>query len=140
MGRETVTRAIYERTAELASSAGSVTVARHLLRDDLTEHGVNDQVIEDALLIVSELMGNSVRHARPLQGDSRGRVRLHWTVSEDGEVRVDVTDGGGNGRPRVESQSLADTGGRGLAIVSAVADDWGVAASDEQVTVYAVVG
>jgi hypothetical protein len=55
-------------------------------------------------------------------------------------VQVDVTDGGGDHLPRVGPQSLVESRGRGLAIVSAVAEDWGVAADDGQVTVYAVVG
>jgi serine/threonine-protein kinase RsbW len=141
MGRDMSTRTKYERTAELASTPSSVTVARHLVRDDLGDHGVDRLVIEDALLVVTELMGNAVRHARPLPtGESRGRVRLHWGVFDHGRVQVDVTDGGGDHLPRVGPQSLVESRGRGLAIVSAVAEDWGVAADDGQVTVYAVVG
>lgn len=141
MGRDMSTRTKYDRTAELASTPSSVTVARHLVRDDLSDHGVDQPLIEDALLVVTELMGNAVRHARPLPtGESRGRVRLHWGITERGRVRVDVTDGGGDQLPRVEPQSLVESRGRGLAIVSAVADDWGVATDDKQVTVYAVVG
>lgn len=141
MGQNQPARVRHERTAELASASSSVTVARHLVRDDLIGHGVATQVMEDALVVVTELMGNAVRHARPLLiGESRGRVRLHWRVTEGGLVQVEVTDGGGDGLPRAEPQSLSEVRGRGLAIVNALADDWGVAADDHQVTVYAVVG
>lgn len=89
--------------------------------------------------MVSELMGNAIRHARPLAvGGSRGRVRLQWSVDSDGSIRVEVTDGGGVDKPHVAPQSLGDTGGRGLAIVAAIASDWGVVSSDHDVTVYAV--
>jgi serine/threonine-protein kinase RsbW len=141
VGQYQPARVRQERSAELASVASSVTVARHLVRDDLIGHGMASRVLEDALVVVTELMGNAVRHARPLStGESRGRVRLHWWVTEDGLVQVEVTDGGGDELPRAEAQSLTEVRGRGLAIVDAVADDWGVAADDHQVTVYAVVG
>lgn len=141
MGRYQPARVRQERTAELASASSSVTVARHLVRDDLAGSGIAGQVIADALVVVTELVGNAVRHARPLRaGESRGRVRLHWCVVDQGRVQVDVTDGGGDQFPRAEPQSLTEVRGRGLAIVNAVADDWGVAAGDQQVTVYAVVG
>lgn len=135
------TRARHERTAELASTPSSVTLARHLVRDDLTGRGVAPRLIEDALVVVSELMGNAVRHARPLAvGDSRGRVRLQWQVDDRHRIHVEVTDGGGADEPHVEPATLGDMGGRGLAIVAAIAADWGVVSCDHEVTVYAVVG
>ena len=135
------TRARCERTAELADTPSSVTLARHLVRDDLAVRGVPTPLIEDALVVVSELMGNAIRHARPLAvGDSRGRVRLQWSLQDSDRVRIEVTDGGGADEPHVEPPTLGDTGGRGLAIVAAIAADWGVVRSDHEVTVYAVVG
>ena len=128
-----------ERTAELASAPSSVTTARHLVRDDLRRRGLPSRVIEDALVVVTELVGNAVRHARPLRSDnSSGVVVLRWDATES-QVRIDVTDGGGSKQPHVEPASLADTGGRGLAIVSAVASDWGVSSDSDRVTVFAVV-
>jgi serine/threonine-protein kinase RsbW len=134
------TRARYERTAELASAPSSVTLARHLVRDDLAGRNVPARLIEDALVVVSELLGNAVQHARPLAaGDSRGRVRLLWSVDGRHGVRIEVTDGGGANEPHIAPPNLGDTGGRGLAIVAAIASDWGVVNSDHEVTVYAVV-
>lgn len=139
MGRTIATTRTGGRSAELASTAGSVTAARHLVRDDLEGRGLSSKLVEDALVVVTELVGNAVRHARPLPVDGlAGSVRLKWHVSGR-RIRIDVTDGGGPHRPHVQPHSLADTGGRGLAIVSAVARDWGVTTSDDNVTVYAVV-
>ena len=139
MGRQMATRTAGERTAELASAPSSVTAARHLVRDDLIARGLPSRVVEDALVVVSELVGNAVRHARPLHRPRRsGVVMLRWDASGP-DVRIDVTDGGGSLRPHVEPPSLAETGGRGLAIVSAVASDWGVISDGGQVTVFAVV-
>lgn len=127
-----------ERATDLVSSPGSVPAARHLIRDDLAARGLPRRVVEDALVVVTELMGNAVRHARPLDASGSGTVRLRWAVG-DGSVRIHVTDGGGSERPHVEQHSLVDTGGRGLAIVSALTSDWGVVVTDDDVTVYAVV-
>ena len=139
MGRQMATSTAGVRTAELASAPSSVTAARHLLRDDLVGRGLPSHVIEDALVVVTELVGNAVRHARPLHGTNRsGVVVLRWDVAGL-DVRIDVTDGGGTHQPHVEPPSLAETGGRGLAIVSAVASDWGVTSEAERVTVFAVV-
>lgn len=138
MGPQATSRA-GERTAELVSAPSSVTAARHLVRDDLRTRGLPSRVIEDALVVVTELVGNAIRHARPLRGTNRsGVVLLSWDATES-QVRIDVTDGGGSNEPRVEPPSLANTGGRGLAIVSAVASDWGVVADGDGVTVFAVV-
>jgi anti-sigma regulatory factor (Ser/Thr protein kinase) len=126
--------------AEFASTPSSVTAARHLVRDDLRSHGVPDGTIADALVVVTELMGNAIRHGGLLPMDGvPGSVRLRWKVS-GARVVLDVTDGGGEKSPRVSPASAADTGGRGLAIVSAMAIDWGVRTTGEQVTVYAVIG
>jgi serine/threonine-protein kinase RsbW len=126
------------RLAELPSTAGSVPVARHLVRDDLAARNLPARVIEDSMLVVSELMSNAVRHARPLRGRARAAVRLRWAASPR-RVWIAVTDGGGGRhRPHVESTEVTDLGGRGLAIVQAVANDWGVSRAGTEVTVYAV--
>jgi hypothetical protein len=46
-----------------------VADARRRLRTDLYTHDVPDPVVDDAVLILSELLSNSCRHARPL-GDA----------------------------------------------------------------------
>lgn len=45
----------------LATSAARV---RHVLEDWLAEQGYGSQVVEDARLIVTELVGNAVRHGQ----------------------------------------------------------------------------
>lgn len=139
LGQRMATSTAGERTAELVSAPSSVTAARHLVRDDLVARGLPSRVVDDALVVVTELVGNAVRHARPLRSTNRsGVIILRWDVADE-QVRIDVTDGGGTKRPHVEPPSLAGTGGRGLAIVSAVVSDWGVTSNGERVTVFAVV-
>ncbi|BAC71937.1 MULTISPECIES: ATP-binding protein [Streptomyces] len=102
--------------------------ARHRMRDQLRTGGVADSVIDDAVLILSELLSNACRHGRPL-GDALagdGDVRAAWRVDDCGRLTVEVTDGGGPTRPVPATPSVTARGGRGLNIITALAEDWGV--------------
>lgn len=102
-----------------APSAGEV---RRALTEDLTRRGLPADVVDDAALLASELVGNAVRHAYPLPG---GVLRVGWDV-EDDRVVLRVTDGGGRQAPHVRDAGPRDVRGRGLAIVDSLAEDWGV--------------
>lgn len=86
---------------------------------------VPDEIIEDTLLVASELVTNAVRHGRP-------DVSLALGVRPD-RVRIEVYDGGDDlpvvpdGHPSVDRPS-----GRGLLIVAATAADWGVERTSER--------
>jgi serine/threonine-protein kinase RsbW len=139
VGRTPVTTRGGYRSAEFPKAPSSVPAARHLVRCDLGATDLPQRVIDDSVLVVSELMTNAVLHARPLRANGgRGAIRLRWTADLD-RVAIDVTDGGGTDRPHVETPTASDIGGRGLAIVQAVAADWGVTRAGRGMTVYAVV-
>jgi anti-sigma regulatory factor (Ser/Thr protein kinase) len=72
---------------------------------------------DDAMLVVSELATNAVRHA-----GSPFRVSV---MRRAGQVRISVRDIG-RGGPTVRSATAASTSGRGLALVAAVSSSWGV--------------
>ncbi|WP_431313266.1 ATP-binding protein [Streptomyces antnestii] len=116
--------------------------ARHRMRDQLRVGGVPEAVIDDAVLILSELLSNACRHGRPL-GDELagdGDVRAAWRVDARGCLTVEVTDGGGPTRPVPATPSVTAHGGRGLNIITALADDWGVRDdAPGEVTVWVVV-
>ena len=99
-------------------------------------------VIDDAVLILSELLSNACKHGRPL-GDALagdGDVRAAWRVDPAGRLTVEVTDGGGPTRPAPATPSVTAHGGRGLNIITALADDWGVRDDTRgEVTVWVVV-
>ncbi|MEU6540536.1 ATP-binding protein [Streptomyces sp. NPDC047000] len=76
--------------------------------------------IEDVLLCVSELTTNSVVHGAPPGRRILVRVERHPAL-----MRVEVHDGGSRMPVRREPQDGVE-GGRGLPLVSAVADHWGV--------------
>ncbi|MFJ4829721.1 ATP-binding protein [Streptomyces sp. NPDC088747] len=116
--------------------------ARHRMRDQLRTGGVPETVIDDAVLILSELLSNACRHGRPL-GDALagdGDVRAAWRVDPSGRLTVEVTDGGGPTRPVPATPSVTARGGRGLNIITALAEDWGVRDDAHgEITVWVVV-
>ena len=71
--------------------------------------------------MVSELATNSVRHA--------GTPYRVAVVRTGDTLRVEVSDSGG-GRAHVRNPGPRDPHGRGLQIVSALADAWGVEEAD----------
>ena len=101
------------------ASAGQI---RRQLGADLAAAGVPSAVIGDATLVASELVGNSVRYAAPLPG---GVLEVSWTVDTE-SVRLQVSDGGGASVPARYEAGPEDVRGRGLAIVAALARNWGV--------------
>ncbi|MGK5629529.1 ATP-binding protein [Streptomyces sp. URMC 123] len=107
--------------------------------------GVPETVVDDAVLVLSELLSNACRHGRPLRSaedeGEDGDVRAAWRMDERGRLMVEVTDGGGPTRPLPATPSVTARGGRGLNIITALADDWGVRdTSGGEVTVWAVIG
>lgn len=106
----------------LNHSAAVVPVARRRIREELSGRDFSEQLLDDLEVVVSELLGNSVRHAHPISG---GVVLLAWRVRAD-EIIVWVTDGGG-GRAVTppDSGMLADSG-RGLKIIERLTRAWGV--------------
>ncbi|MFE6159026.1 ATP-binding protein [Streptomyces sp. NPDC056486] len=116
--------------------------ARHRMRDQLRMNGTPESVVDDAVLVLSELLSNACRHGRPLGegmvGD--GDVRAAWHMDTTGRLTVEVTDGGGPTRPVPATPSVTAHGGRGLNIITAIADTWGVRDDTHgEVTVWVVV-
>nr|WP_073786476.1 ATP-binding protein [Streptomyces sp. CB01580] len=117
--------------------------ARHRMREQLRSHGMPDSVVDDAVLILSELLSNACRHGRPLGRHTdvgEGDIRAAWRVDRTGGLTVEVTDGGGPTRPVPATPSVTARGGRGLNIISALAEEWGVRDdSSGEVTVWVLV-
>ncbi len=121
-------------TVLLPHAPASVGTARWQLSTEMGAAGIADLAIGDAALVISELLSNSILHARPLPG---GRVQVAWVLA-DGVIEVAVSDGGGVTRPRPAQPSLSALGGRGLAIVEYLSSRWGVYTTDMGTTVWAV--
>lgn len=100
----------------------SAVDVRHAVVSELRTLGVDATVIDEAEIVLSELVTNAVRHAKPL---ADGSIRVSWTVRGD-VVEAQVTDGGGPTTPRPAPRSLWSPTGRGLRIVRSFAHEWGV--------------
>ncbi|WP_171904172.1 ATP-binding protein [Streptomyces abyssalis] len=111
-------------TMAVPHGPAGVGAARRRMRSDLLAGGASESVVDDAVLVLSELLSNACRHARPLSQDES--VRASWNHAGDGELTISVTDGGGPTRPLPATPSISARGGRGLAIIGALARDWGV--------------
>lgn len=101
---------------ELPLDAQSARVAREFLGTCVcSEHGRT--ALEDATLLTSEVISNAVVYGGP-------PITLSVACSsEDTEVRV--RDGNSTFPMRRQANEL-DTGGRGLFLVDALANEWGV--------------
>lgn len=106
-------------SVELPPDATAPAVARHSL--DRITRGLPAEVIEDAALLTSELVSNALRHGRPpfiFEARRTGR-HLRIGVHDPGEQRPDLP-----ARP----PSVDQPSGRGLIILDALAESWGVRA------------
>ncbi|AXE80406.1 ATP-binding protein [Streptomyces atratus] len=101
----------------------SVPLVRQFVREALVDWACESRA-DDVLLCVSELVTNALLHGVP---PGRGfRVPLYLEPA-DGILRVEVHDSGeGEVRPVVADATPDAEGGRGLLLVAALADKWGV--------------
>jgi anti-sigma regulatory factor (Ser/Thr protein kinase) len=84
---------------------------------------VDEEVLADVRLLVSELVTNSVRHSDVGPGDTVG---LDVTLDAR-RIRVEVSDSGRGFEPRPRKPGQSKAGGWGLFLVDRLADRWGVA-------------
>ena len=97
----------------------SVGVARRFVRDLLDSHGdVDEDTLDTLLLLASELVTNAILHAHT-------PVELGVCV-DGGRALVCVADRMPNSEPLTPRDHSRDRpGGRGLALVADLSDDWG---------------
>ncbi|MEW2256873.1 SpoIIE family protein phosphatase [Streptomyces sp. NPDC047869] len=90
--------------------------ARELVRAQLTDWGLADEdLVMTTELLVSELVGNVVRHAC-------GPIRLRMLRSRT--LTCEVSDASPT-TPHIRHASATDEGGRGLQLISALCQRWG---------------
>ncbi|MFD7919755.1 ATP-binding protein [Streptomyces sp. NPDC059740] len=97
----------------------SISQARTFTTEALAEWDLPDRV-EDIRLCVSELATNAVVH-----GTVPGHGFLVKLAAEEEAVRMEVHDSRRQ-RPEARQAADTDTSGRGLILVNALADGWGV--------------
>ena len=101
-------------------------VARSVIAQWLADH-VAPSVLETALLLVSELVSNSVRHSGAPEGED---IVLRVHLWRDG-FRLEVEDPGYDGVIAPRPQDVLRGGGMGLHLVQTLGECWGVVRSAE---------
>ncbi|MEO7421919.1 MAG: ATP-binding protein [Ornithinibacter sp.] len=96
-------------------------IVRDRMALDLLRRGLSDALVEDAQIVVTELLTNAFRHARSLPD---GTVRVRWKVRPE-SLEVEVTDGGGATTPMPSPLGVWRDSGRGLRVVRALSHEWG---------------
>ncbi|WP_189547861.1 ATP-binding protein [Streptomyces gelaticus] len=101
----------------------SVPLVRQFVRDALVDWACEERS-DEVLLCVSELVTNAVLHGVP---PGRG-FRLHLHLEPvGGTLRIEVHDSGDGEVRLADSWAVSEEeGGRGLRLVEALADKWGV--------------
>ena len=130
----TIRRLETTATVLFPHSSTSVGSARRRFAADLAKRGVPRPIADDAILVLSEMLSNALRHARPL---GSGKIKVAWDIRGT-TIEIQVTDGGGATRPHPAQPSVSSLGGRGLSIVTTLTSDWGVRTEGAHTTVWAV--
>jgi anti-sigma regulatory factor (Ser/Thr protein kinase) len=112
--------------------AASAAIVRRQLARDLASYDLPPNAIDNAVLVASELVGNAVRHTSATESAT---LDVSWDVDSSG-VRVCVGDPGDE-QPQLRTVGEDEPSGRGLKIVDAMSDDWGVERGDRGKTVWA---
>ncbi len=111
---------------------GDLTAAQHARRHvtaELEAESVDDEVVDDAVLIASELAANAIRHGEP-----PASLSLEY---RDNRVRISVHDSGRGPGPQVQEPSDTAGSGRGLAMIQQIGVDHGWDRDEDGLTVWA---
>ena len=119
-----------QATLEMPPDLLAPSQARAVVRELLDQWGYRD-LVDDAALVVSELVANAVEHA--------GATSVVLVNRGEGGVRIEVRDPG-EGTPAPQSPPGTAERGRGLMIVSALASSWGVQQAERSKTVWVELG
>ncbi|MFG2604037.1 ATP-binding protein [Streptomyces sp. NPDC048514] len=97
-----------------------VPAARQRLRKVLADWGLAYELADTVTLLANELVTNAVTHCRV------SHAQVGVTVTRHGpELVLEVRDPDRNRLPRPHDSGPDEEGGRGLALVAALADSWG---------------
>jgi anti-sigma regulatory factor (Ser/Thr protein kinase) len=104
---------------ELTAVPHASREARMAARLVLEDWDVPTPAVDDALLVISELVTNAVRHAGTAS-------TLELELGQTGtQLRVTLADGS-TVAPRLRRAGTAAEEGRGMAILAALSDRWGI--------------
>ncbi|HUP87397.1 MAG TPA: response regulator [Acidimicrobiales bacterium] len=101
----------------VGTDEAEVRECRRFLERHCREWNCAEEMVADAFIVASELVSNAIRHART---PSELRIRFHGGV-----LRIEVLDGAAT-MPQPRQPDVAEGSGRGLMLIAALAEAWGV--------------
>lgn len=107
---------------QLPFEPATASIARTKLASFLTLNGASSSVIDDALIVLSEMVANAVCHGDPGRDNS---IELTWAIRK-GLLEISVRDGGEGASLKPIDFDEDSLSGRGLSIIARVADRWWV--------------
>ena len=117
----------FQETLQIRRQPDGVRIARNAVRARLVEWDL--PVDRDLVaLLLSEAVTNAIQHGGPPSS-----IRITWEVPT---LRVSVRDGLAGSLPVVGRPSRESEGGRGLALLEALADRWGIQVDEDSKTVW----
>ncbi|RPE46423.1 anti-sigma regulatory factor (Ser/Thr protein kinase) [Streptomyces sp. Ag109_O5-1] len=119
------TTLVHSRAFDLAPTPRAVGNARRSVGELLDSWGVGEEARDNAVLVTSELVTNSIVH-------SAGRRIVCRVHAGSDRIRIEVEDqNGGFTLPAPRQARPDEQNGRGLFLVDALSLDWGVAIAPE---------
>lgn|GEM_PF-2234967 len=111
---------------QLPLARSTPSIARTKLAAFLTVNRANARVIDDALIVLSEMIANAVSHGLP---DDEGSIEISWSIHH-GLLELSVLDAGAGASLKPIDFDEDSLSGRGLSIINRVADRWWVDMSE----------
>jgi len=109
-------------TVRLPFAPSTPGIARTKLAAFLTMQRASNGVIDDALIVISEMIANAVSHGVP---GHDGTIEISWSISGS-LLELSVLDAGVGGHLKPVDFDEDSLSGRGLSIINRVADRWWV--------------
>jgi serine/threonine-protein kinase RsbW len=124
-------------TIKIPSSQDFLADVDMFIEGTLRGYGVDESVIADIAISVSELVNNAIMHGNRREADKMVSVRVSRT---NGNVSISVTDQGGGFDPMsvknpIDDGNLMKEVGRGIFIVHALMDSVEITPTDTGTTV-----
>lgn len=98
----------------------SASAVRRELSFELSLRGVDPEIIDQIILVASELVSNAIRHGG---AGAYETLDVCWAIGLD-SITISVADTS-DVLPVIRAAPPDSPSGRGLAIVSALSEDWG---------------
>ncbi|MFL6088788.1 MAG: ATP-binding protein [Aeromicrobium sp.] len=110
------------QTIRLPFALSTAGIARTKLAGFLTIQRVDSAVIDDALIVLGEMLANALCHGVPTSDDT---IEITWAINGD-LLELSVYDAGTGASLKPIDFDEDSLSGRGLSIINRVADRWWV--------------